>query len=180
MAGRRKPTVIGEPSSWEAMLLQSLQGLQQGNRQEAMPLREQAFDLAETVRGSIDGVPFEWIADADARFGPCLEIILKTGYAWVPFSRLRAIAFDAPTDLRDKVWSPVRITWSHGGEAIGFVPTRYPGSELAADSDLVLARRTEWTDLGDDCFVGSGQRMLVTDAGEYPLLDIRSLSFELA
>ena len=29
-------------------------------------------------------------------------------------------------------------------------------------------------------FVGSGQRMLLTDAGEYPLLDVRSVTLDTA
>jgi type VI secretion system protein ImpE len=60
------------------------------------------------------------------------------------------------------------------------VPCRYPGSERAADGELVLARRTDWSDLGGECFAGCGQRMLATDAGEYPLLDIRSITFNAA
>ena len=137
-------------------------------------------ERAGTVSGEIDGQPFEWLADADPRFGPCLEIIVNGGYSWVPFSRIRQLSFDEPTDLRDKVWTPVQVTWTNGGEAVGFVPCRYPGSERAQDSELVLARKTEWIELGEDSFVGSGQRMLATDAGEYPLLDIRTITFHTA
>jgi type VI secretion system protein ImpE len=43
----------------------------------------------------------------------------------------------------------------------------------------VLARKTDWTDLGDDFYLGSGQRMLATDAGEYPLLDVRTITFDV-
>ena len=178
MAGTRSPMVIGEPAQWLALLLQSLKLQAEGKHAQAQPLREQAFEQADAVGGEIDGAPFEWIADADPRFGPCLEMIVNGGYAWVPFTRLKKLVFETPTDLRDKVWAPVQITWSNGGEAIGFVPCRYPGSERAQDPDVVLARKTEWIDLGDDCFVGAGQRMLVTDAGEYPLLDIRTITFD--
>jgi len=60
------------------------------------------------------------------------------------------------------------------------VPCRYPGTERAQDSELVLARRTDWLDLGNECYAGCGQRMLTTDAGDYPLLDIRSITFNAA
>ncbi|GAB2549048.1 type VI secretion system accessory protein TagJ [Rhodanobacter koreensis] len=180
MTGMRSPMVIGEPAQWLALLLQSLKLLAEGRHAQAQPLREQAFEQAEAVSGSIDGTPFEWIADADPRFGPCLEMIVNGGYAWVPFARLKELQFDPPVDLRDKVWAPVQVTWSNGGQAVGFIPCRYPDSERAADSELVLARRTDWTDLGGECYAGSGQRMLATDAGEYPLLDIRSISFNAA
>ncbi|CAB3751100.1 type VI secretion system accessory protein TagJ [Paraburkholderia humisilvae] len=177
-SGARTPTMPGEPSGWQALLLQALQWQRQGRIDEAHALREQAFEAADAVRGSIDGAPFEWIADADSRLGPCLELIVNGGYAWVPFSRLSALHFDAPTDLRDKVWAPVRITWRNGGDAVGFVPCRYDGSDRSADPAIVLAARTDWTGCGEVCYVGSGQRMFVTEAGDYPLLDVRTLTFE--
>jgi type VI secretion system protein ImpE len=179
-SGKRQPTVIGEPEPWLALLLQSLKLAAEQHYAPALSLREQAFEQAEAVGGQIDGEPFEWIADADPRFGPCLEIILNGGYAWVPFARIAQLDFEQPSDLRDKVWTPVRVTWSNGGEAMGFVPTRYPGSEQSADPDAVLARKTDWIEVGGGFFAGCGQRMFATDAGEYPLLDTRRIVFGAA
>jgi type VI secretion system protein ImpE len=71
----------------------------------------------------------------------------------------------------------VEVTWANGGKAIGFIPTRYPGSERSDDGELVLGRKTEWVQTGADLDIGYGQRMLATDAGEYPLLDVRLISF---
>jgi type VI secretion system protein ImpE len=178
-AGLRLPVVIGEPEQWLALLLQALKLTAEGHHGQAAGLRDQAFDQAPAVSGSIDGNRFEWIADADPRLGPCLEIVVNGGYSWVPFSRLRELKFEAPSDLRDKIWVPVEVTWANGGKAIGFIPGRYPGSERSNDSDLVLGRKTEWIDAEDGLQTGLGQRMLATDAGEYPLLDIRLISFDV-
>jgi type VI secretion system protein ImpE len=41
-----------------------------------------------------------------------------------------------------------------------------------------LGRRTEWVQAGTDGWTGVGQRMLATDAGEFPLLDIRQVEFD--
>jgi type VI secretion system protein ImpE len=176
-AGRRLPVVIGEPEQWLALVLQAIKLTVDGHHEQARNLREQAFEQATAVSGQIDGVPFEWMADADARLGPCLEIVVNGGYSWVPFSRLKELKFEAPTDLRDKIWAPVEVTWANGGKAIGFIPTRYPGSERSDDGELVLGRKTEWVQTGADLDIGYGQRMLATDAGEYPLLDVRLISF---
>jgi len=70
------------------------------------------------------------------------------------------------------------VTWSNGGQAIGFIPSRYPGTERAEDHDLVLGRKTEWVDVDAGLQVGLGQRMLATDAADYPLLDARLISFD--
>lgn len=176
-AGRRLPVVIGEPEPWLALLLQALKLTADGKHAQAAALREQAFEQAEGVAGNIDGSPFEWIADADPRLGPCVEIIVNGGYSWVPFSRLTELKFEAPTDLRDKIWAPVQVTWTNGGRAIGFIPTRYPGSERSEDSDLMLARKTDWEDVHGGLQLGCGQRMWATDAGDFPLLDARLISF---
>lgn len=175
-AGRRMPVVVGEPAQWLALLLQALKLDAEGRHAQAAPLRDAALEQAEAVGGSIDGQSFEWIADADSRFGPCLEVILEGGYSWVPFSRIAELRFEAPSDLRDKIWAPVQITWSNGGRAVGFVPGRYPDSEKSGDNDCILVRKTAWIDAGDGATAGCGQRMLATDAGEYPLLDVRVIA----
>lgn len=178
LAGTLNPRVAGEPAAWHAPLTQSLQALCAGHVDQALALRASAFDAAETVAGTIDGKPFNWIADVDPRFGPCLELILKSGYTWAPFSQIRSLTFEAPADLRDKIWAPVQITWRNGAEAVGFVPCRYPGSERTGVAGFTLATHTAWAEQGEDCFVGRGQRMFVTDAAEYSLLDVRSLTFD--
>ncbi len=176
-AGKQMPVVVGEPEQWLALMFQALKLDADGAHAQAAQLRENAFEQAEAVGGSIDGNAFEWLADADPRFGPCLEVILEGGYSWVPLARITGLSFEPPSDLRDKVWMPVQITWTNGGQAVGFVPARYPGSETSGESDCVLGRKTTWTELGDGAYAGCGQRMFATDADEYPLLDVRSIQF---
>ena len=45
-------------------------------------------ELAIHLRGSLNGQPFEWVADADSRLGPVMEAIINGRYYWVPFARL--------------------------------------------------------------------------------------------
>src|SRR5216683_2764995 len=141
-------------------------------------LRDEAFAAAPATRGVIDDQPFEWIADADPRLGPVLEAIISGRYYWVPFNHIREIRVEAPADLRDVVWMPAYFTWANGGESVGLIPTRYPGSQASADPQLRLARRTDWAERGAELFVGLGQRMLATDAGEYPIMDARAIRLE--
>ena len=147
------------------------------SRRSSRPRRSPAYQRARALT-LFGGEAFEWIADADPRFGPCLEMVVNGGYAWVPFARLKQLVFEAPTDLRDKIWAPVQVTWVNGGQSVGFVPCRYPGSEHSSDADVVLGRRTDWHDIDGGPCVGSGQRMLATDAGDYPLLDVRTILFQ--
>jgi len=173
--GERSPLIFGDPEPWLALVVQGLAALAAGRSEQADAIRAEAFEAAPATAGSLNGTAFEWIADADSRLGPILEVLLNGAYYWVPFHRIAAIQFDSPADLRDLVWLPAQFTWANGGQAVGFIPTRYVGTETAQDSALQLSRKTEWTSVGSEAFAGSGQRVLATSADEVPLLEVREL-----
>ena len=138
------------------LLIEALRLAAQGRAQESQTLREQAFAQAPATAGTINGESFTWIADADQRLGPVLEAIINRRYYLVPFHTIRALVLEAPTDLRDLVWTPAHITWINAGETVALIPARYPGSESSADDRLKLAWRTERTACGADLFLGYG------------------------
>jgi len=174
-AGRRSPLIFGDPEPWLALVLEALQLTATGRHEKAEPLRNQAFAEAPATSGTLDEQGFEWIADADMRLGPILEAIVNGRYYWVPFHRIKSIQVEAPVDLRDMVWMPAFFTWANGGESAGLIPTRYPGSERNPDPQVRMARKTDWQDASPNVFLGQGQRMLATDAGDFSLMDIRSV-----
>lgn len=177
-AGERTPVIVGEPEEWTALLLESLRLTAAGNHTQAEELRAQAFEAAPATSGTLDGESFTWIADADSRLGPMLEIIINGRYAWVPFHRISRITVEEPVDLRDLVWMPAHFTWSNGGELVGLIPTRYTGTEASDDPQHLLSRKTEWTEVGGDTYLGRGQRMLTTDDGDHALMDIREIELD--
>jgi len=178
-SGKRLPHIFGEPEQWVGEVVQANQLTGQGHDKEAQQLRTQAFEAAPTVSGMIDDQPFEWIADADPRMGPVMEAIINGRYYWVPLFRVSQVIFDPPSDLRDMVWLPAQFTWTHGGEAVGLIPTRYPGSESSEDTQIQMARKTQWVERGTDMYIGLGQRMWATDQGEYPLLETKRIKFDV-
>lgn len=175
-AGRKVPLVFGQPDAWLALLIESLLRSAQGDADAAQSLRDQAFDQAPETSGVLDGKPFTWIADADMRLGPVLEAIVNGRYYWIPFARLARVTVEAPSDLRDAVWMPAYLQFENGGESPALIPTRYPGSEAAADGLLRLARKTVWEESSSEVYRGLGQRLITTDAGEFPLMDVRSVA----
>ncbi len=174
-SGQRSPLVFGEPEQWLALLIQAQQPFASGDYAQAGDLRAQALETAPTTSGTIDGRPFQWLADADPRLGPVLEAIVNGRYYWIPFHNIHRIELEAPSDLRDMVWTAAQFTWANGGATVGLIPTRYPATEQHDDSALKLARKTEWHDIGDDLQIGLGQRLLATDDADYALLDTRSI-----
>ena len=179
-SGNRSPLIFGEPEGWIAQVVEALRLDAAGDLAGAAAMRAKAFDQAPATSGAINGEQFEWIADADSRLGPLLELVMNGRYYWVPFSCIQRIRAEAPADLRDTVWMPVSVMWSNGGEAVGFIPTRYPGTVASTDGALLLARRTDWVDVGADTWRGIGQRMLATSDGDYALLDLRSVELDTA
>lgn len=176
-AGRRTPMVFGQPDEWLALLIESLLRRGRGEDAIAEDLRERAFDAAPASAGTLDGAPFEWLADADMRLGPVLEAFVNGKYYWIPFARLAHIKIDPPEDLRDCVWLPAHLQFENGGESLALIPVRYEGSEKSTDGALQLARKTEWRELQPEVWVGAGQRVLGSDAGDHPFMEIREIVF---
>jgi type VI secretion system protein ImpE len=177
-AGLRSPLLFGKPEEWMALLVESAMLAGQGKSAEASALRARALDAAPATAGVAGGQAFEWITDGDARLGPMLEAIVNGRYYWIPFLRLKAVKVEKPTDLRDLVWAPASLTFANGGETVALIPTRYPGSDASADGQIRMARKTDWAPCDDNGFYGLGQRVLITDQGELPLLELRELSLE--
>lgn len=174
------PVMFGEPQQWQALLFESLKQVAAGNYEESLQLREQAYEQAPTVGGTVNGEPFQWLADTDSRLGPVLELVLNGKYFWVPAINIQKLVLEVPVDLRDLVWLPVQVTWMNGGSAACFIPARYPGSAASADSAIRLARKTEWREPFPGHAFGLGQKMFATDARDYALFEIRELIFDNA
>lgn len=179
-AGEKDPMIFGEPQEWLALLIEAQKVLAAGEPAKAADLRARAFDAAPATAGMADGQAFQWIADADMRLGPVLEVIVNGRYFWLPFNQITALSMEEPADLRDAVWTAATLTLSSGGEVPALIPTRYPGTTGSDNAAAKLARATDWVDVGAETYVGVGQRLLATDAADLPLLDLRALSLQAA
>jgi type VI secretion system protein ImpE len=176
-SGSRQPNFLGEQHAWMLDMLKALAGETTGSRAAAQELRAQSLDNAPAHTASVDGVQVEWMADADSRLGPICEVLVNGQYCWLPFCDISVITIEKPQDLRDLVWLPMSVQLRDASTYSGFIPSRYPGTELNESDDLRLSRLTTWTDQGDEVWFGLGQRILVSDVGEHPLLDIRKIEF---
>ncbi len=201
-AGKRTPLVLGKPEEWIGWLVQAAQHTARGEHSAAEQLRSRAMEAAPASAGEIwvadpadkmkaalsDVRPekgatpadapkgirhtFEWIADSDSRLGPIVEAVVEGRYYWIPMSRILEIRLEEPADLRDVVWTPVHFTWTTGAQQVGLIPTRYPASETGSPGER-LARETNYDEPAPGVFVGRGQRMWITDGGEFSIMQSR-------
>lgn len=170
--------VHGTDEGWPLQLAEAITCFARGETTRAEELREAAFDGAQDTPGTLNGVAFDWIANADSRFGPSFEAIIGGKWGIVPFEVVERIESAGVRDLRDLLWYPAQIAFRSGQSAAAMLPGRYPGTEAAGTGPEKLARATNWAAgaAGDQ---GTGQQLLTLSGGEdIGLLEIRTLVFE--
>lgn len=177
-AGEKDPMIFGEPQEWVALMIEANRALAGGDSGRAAELRKKAFEQVPDAGGILNGERFDWIADADMRLGPLLEIIINGRYFWMPFNAISTLTADAPEDLRDSVWTAANLKLQNGGEFVALIPTRYVGTANSDDPAAMMSRATTWADVGHDTHVGTGQRLLATNHSDVAIMDLRSLEMD--
>ncbi len=133
----------------------------------------------EAVSGTLNGEAFESLVDADPRVGARLEIFAAGQYTWLPLEQIESVRIEAPSRLRDLLWAPaiLRTGPAFSGLDLGEVllPVLTPLAWASDDPDVRLGRKTDWqtTESGEE--VPVGQRLLLVDGEEFPILEVREL-----
>jgi type VI secretion system protein ImpE len=131
--------------------------------------------------GTFNGRDFESIEDADPRIGPRLEVLAGESYLWIPLAHIALVEMEPPKRLRDLLWAPATIHTvpAFQGSDLGRVllPVLSPFSSNHADDAVRLGRMTVWEAAPDGREIPLGQKMLLVDGEEVPLLDLRKLEF---
>lgn len=139
---------------------------------------------AQSRPGTLNGQPFESIEDADPRIGARLELFAAGAYLWIPFEHIESVELQAPHRLRDLLWSPaiVRTGPAFRGTELGevLVPVLSPFSWRHPNDAVRLGRATEWAQEDGGEMVPFGQRMLLVDGEDFPILEVRKLEFAQA
>lgn len=175
--GDRKANVLGVSPDWLSLMHPSFQCEQGEKALEAEADFEKAMAMAPARTGKVNGKPFAWIADADSRLGPVMEGYLSGNYYWIPMESLKQVVIAPPTQVLDLIWLQAEFTLAHGEVLAGYIPTRYPESELSDDSQVVTARTAVWRTLGKRLQIGSGVRVLSTDCDDIPITKIQRIEF---
>jgi type VI secretion system protein ImpE len=150
--------------------------------------RNQTFPLDTTadgdLSGAINGNPFHSIEDGDPRIGRRLEIFAAGQYMWIPWAHVASLRIEPPKRLRDLLWTPAIVTTSEAfrGQELGeiLLPALTPLAFDSPDEELRLGRATDWVELADGNFAPVGQKMVLVDGEQMPLLSIRELEIHQA
>jgi len=138
---------------------------------------------SETVAGTLNGKPFQTISDGDPRVGPRLEVFAGGNYLWINFEHLASVKIEPPRRLRDLLWTPavVRAGPALKGTELGevLIPALSPFAWQNSDDAVRLGRMTVWEEDESGAAAPIGQKMLLVDGEEFPLLEVRQLEFNL-
>ena len=131
------------------------------------------------ISGTLNGQPFQSLIDADPRIGARLELFAAGQYMWIPLEHIAAIRMTPPKRLRDLLWAPASVRTGPGfrGLELGEVllPVLTPLSWQHPDSAVRLGRATVWQELEDGAQAPIGQKLLLVDDDEFPILELREL-----
>jgi type VI secretion system protein ImpE len=130
--------------------------------------------------GTLNGRRFQSLSDADSRIGARLEVLAAGKYLWLPLQHVVSIEIAAPRRLRDLLWIPavVRVGPEFKGRELGEVllPALSPLSWLHPDDTVRLGRQTVWVEQEGGNVVPFGQKLLLVDGEEFPILEIRNIA----
>jgi type VI secretion system protein ImpE len=152
-------------------------------RHDLFAKREFPATTAGTVslQGTINGQPFQKLEDADPRLGARLEVYAAGAYLWLPFEHISRIQMQPPKRLRDLIWITALVHTSEAfkGRELGevLVPALQPFSWKHQDEQVRLGRITDWQQEETGEAVPVGQKMLLVDGEELPILEVREIEF---
>ncbi len=148
-------------------------------RKQEYPRAAPGATAAQPVSGSLNGKPFEALTDGDPRIGARLEVYAAGQYMWIPLAHIASMEMQPPRRLRDLIWAPalVRAGPAFKDAELGevLVPVLAPFSYRHPNDDVRLGRLTEWQETGDGEDAPVGQKMLLVDGEDFPILELRKL-----
>ena len=169
----------GGPDALTGSLLYRAAMAAERTRNDLFARKDYPSTEAEPVSGTLNGKPFESLEDADSRIGPRLEVYAAGQYMWMPFEHIQTVRLEAPKLLRDLLWARaiVRPAESFKGLEFGeaLIPAIAPLTWQHPDGAIRLGRATEWVEFEDGSQGPVGQKMLLVDDEEFPILELREL-----
>jgi type VI secretion system protein ImpE len=151
---------------------------------KAKPQKPTPDKFTGATGGTLNGLPFEGIVDSDPRMGANLEVLAAGAYLKIPFSFLSSIEIGPPRRLRDTLWIPatIRTTAAFRDRELGeaFLPALTPFAAKHPSDEVRLGRETVWEESEDGEMCPIGQKLLLVDGEEMPILELRKLEFASA
>ena len=175
--------ILGDAGNEAAMGTLLYRSALQAARTRRDMFEKQTFPLSaegELVGGTLNGQAFESIEDADPRIGARLEVFAAGAYLWLPFEHIASVRTEPPKRLRDLIWIPAMLQTGPKCKGLDLgevlLPVLTPLVSKHPQNSVRLGRETVWEEAGGET-VPAGQKLLLVDGEEIPILEVRNLLF---
>lgn len=172
------PQFLVPPPEHLGKRLEAVQALRAGKHAEAAALLVEVNATAASLKGTLNGKPFQALRDCDDLFGPTLEVMAHGDYYWLPLEQVETLTMNPPKFPRDLIWFPAKLSVKNGPAGDVFLPALYPNSHTHTDDKVRLGRLTDWKQTEGGPVLGQGLRILLAGDDDLPLLDWRELTVE--
>jgi type VI secretion system protein ImpE len=171
------PGFFGDPSEHLRLRLAAVNRLRENKPDEAAETLVRALEATPSVRGTLNGQPFQSLRDEDDLFAGVLEVMAHGRYFWAGLEQIRLLAIKPPRFPRDLLYIPVHVELDEE-EGDVFIPALYPGSHEHKDERVKLGRMTDWSPVGESFALAVGLHTFVRDDEPVSILEWRELRAE--
>lgn len=171
----RRPKFLIEPIPRHAKARWlAVKALQTGRIADAVRWVDIAEALSPPFRGFLDGQEFEWLRDADDRFGSVVEAFIQGEYVWLPWESVRRVTLEPAKTLLDKLFRPAEIRLQDDRFFPVHLPLVYPGSHRA-EGEFAVGMETDCICPDEGPIRCIGGKLLDTGDVEKPLSECRMI-----
>ncbi len=173
-----QPAFLTEPPEYVDWQLSAINNFRLGNLQAARELLDRAEEARPAFKGTADGQAFADFRDYNDFVAPVFELIVKNQYVWLPVEHVRSIEIHAPKTLRDLLWTPVTVESIDGTVGEVYIHALYCGSSEHENDLVKLGRMTDWQEVEEGFYTGSGLRAFLIDDEDKALFDLKLIEFD--
>ncbi len=172
----KPPIFLPKSSASATKCLQARDLFVAGDQTGAMVALEQLQQELAQLSGTINGEPFNGFENVDSFLGGFLEAVVYDQYVWIPFTAIREVIMEPPTNLCDLFWISANITTWDDLSINAFLPVIYPGN-TDQDGQVQMGRVTKWKVVEESFLTGAGQHLFACGGVDRGILEIRELVF---
>lgn len=181
----RVPEFIGGPSEAQRLSLAAVVALRSGDFQQSAKLAAEAEQARPHPGGTLRGVAFDDLRDADDLLASSIEVITTTGkYFWIAPDKVASLELHPMKRPRDLFWRRATMQVIGGPEGDIYLPVLYPpgpGEAQPLSDALKLGRATDWRQAGEDGPIrGIGAVTLLVGEEAQTWLEMNDLAFRTA
>jgi len=173
-----KPEFVTEVPEYVYGLLRANDCLINGDTLKARELMDEVEQNRPAFSCKVNDLEVTDFRDCNDLTSCVMEVFIYDAYVWIPFEEIISIEFAPLQSLRDIFWRHASVKTRNGTGGEVFLPAFYADSWKSDDDQIKLGKVTDWREIGNDIYVGEGQKLFSINDKIEPILEISQISFQ--